>query len=386
MRLPVASHRSLALLRAYLVPLLLLAALVSCDGGTPTGPEPDRSSELQRGGAKPDTVRTAAAKGGSQGGQFTIILFMSPADPLDVGFSITGQKKEVLLDDDDADATLPDRRNFSGAAGDYTVTMKPLPAGYKLVTMGCSSVGGNANDSFNFATSSMVIRLEAGEAATCHFVVAVDHVAPTVTVARAATQADPTMGSSVQFTAAFSEPVDGFTASDVLISGTAGGTLTAVVTGSWDAYTITINGITSDGTVGVSVPANTAFDGVGNGNLASTGTGNSVERNTTRTVSVEQAPDQPDPASDDINIRFVVKLGEPGVLSVSDPLMLDGPRGGFLSSLTCNQAGTTCLATCVGKKGQTLDLRFLAGEFVSLTGKPFYASTGTDTRVFVLQN
>jgi hypothetical protein len=299
MRLPVASHRSLALLRAYLVPLLLLAALVGCDGGTPTGPEPDRSSELQRGGAKPDTVRTAAAKGGSQGGQF---------------------------------------------------------------------------------------RLEAGEAATCHFVVAVDHVAPTVTVARAATQADPTMGSSVQFTAAFSEPVDGFTASDVLISGTAGGTLTAVVTGSLDAYTITINGITSDGTVGVSVPANTAFDGVGNGNLASTGTGNSVERNTTRTVSVEQAPDQPDPASDDINIRFVVKLGEPGGLSVSDPLMLDGPRGGFVSSLTCDQAGTTCLATCVGKKGQTLDLRFLAGEFVSLTGKPFYASTGTDTRVFVLQD
>ena len=46
-----------------------------------------------------------------------------------------------------------------------------------------------------------------------------DANSPKVTVDKAASQADPTNGSPINFTVAFSEAVNGFTASDVLITG-----------------------------------------------------------------------------------------------------------------------------------------------------------------------
>ena len=356
---------------------LLLTTLAACDGGTPTDPEAAPA---------PSAPRISPAKGGAQGGQFTVILFMTEDNPLDVGFTVTGQKKEIKLDDD-ADPTLPDRRTFTTGAGVYAVTLNPLPPAYQLMAMGCGgNTGGIANETLDFSTSTITIPLEAGEAVTCNFAVRWNVVHPAVTVEQASTQSDPTMGSSVRFTATFDTPVTGFTASDVVISATAGGTLTAAVTGGPSVYTITVSGITSDGYVSAWLQANAAFDAAGIGNTASLSDDNTVERNTTRTVIVNQAPDQPDPASDELNIRFIIQLGEPGVTKTPNLLALDGPRGGFLNTLTCDQAGTTCVGTMVGIEGRTADLQFLAGEFITPSGKPFYASTGTDTRVFVLED
>ena len=59
--------------------------------------------------------------------------------------------------------------------------------------------------------------------------VTVDLSPLTVTIDQAATQADPASDTTVNFTADFSEPVAGFTAANVTITGTAGGT-TATVT------------------------------------------------------------------------------------------------------------------------------------------------------------
>src|SRR5438034_6831000 len=56
-----------------------------------------------------------------------------------------------------------------------------------------------------------------------------DTTPPTVTINQAAGQADPTSASPINFTAVFSEPVSGFTGTDVTISGTAGGTKTVTV-------------------------------------------------------------------------------------------------------------------------------------------------------------
>src|SRR5256884_4277942 len=53
-----------------------------------------------------------------------------------------------------------------------------------------------------------------------------DPTPPTVTINQAAGQADPTSTAPITFTAVFSEPVSGFTGSDVVIGGTAGGTTT----------------------------------------------------------------------------------------------------------------------------------------------------------------
>src|SRR5437867_1409588 len=56
-----------------------------------------------------------------------------------------------------------------------------------------------------------------------------DITRPTVTINQAAGQADPTSASPINFTAVFSEPVSGFTGTDVTIGGTAGRTKTVPV-------------------------------------------------------------------------------------------------------------------------------------------------------------
>ena len=52
----------------------------------------------------------------------------------------------------------------------------------------------------------------------------VDTTAPTVTINQASGQADPTTASPINFTATFSEPVTGFTGSDVSFTGSTAGT------------------------------------------------------------------------------------------------------------------------------------------------------------------
>src|SRR5205809_872777 len=99
---------------------------------------------------------------------------------------------------------------------------------------------------------------------------------PTVTINQAAGQADPTSTAPITFTAVFSEPVSGFTGSDVVIGGTAGGTTTADVTGGPSTYTVAVSGLTTGGTVSGTIPAGGATDAAGNGNTASTSTDNTV--------------------------------------------------------------------------------------------------------------
>jgi uncharacterized protein len=103
----------------------------------------------------------------------------------------------------------------------------------------------------------------------------IDATAPSVTINQASGQADPTHSSPIIFTVVFSEPVTGFTNGDVNLSGTAGAT-TAVVTGGPTTYNVAVSGMTSNGTVIASIPANAANDAVGNGNTASTSTDNTV--------------------------------------------------------------------------------------------------------------
>jgi Bacterial Ig-like domain/Domain of unknown function (DUF4214) len=115
----------------------------------------------------------------------------------------------------------------------------------------------------------------------------IDLTAPTVTVAQADGQADPTNSSPILFTALFSEPVSGFDENGVLIGGTANPT-TAVVTesGPMDGttYTIAVSGMTNDGTVTASIMAGAALDTANNSSEASTSTDNTVTYDTTAPV------------------------------------------------------------------------------------------------------
>src|SRR5437667_1395022 len=66
---------------------------------------------------------------------------------------------------------------------------------------------------------------------------------------RAVGRVDPSGAPLINFTAVFSEPVSGFTGTDVTIGGTAGGTKTVTVSGGPSTYTVAVSGMTTSGTV-----------------------------------------------------------------------------------------------------------------------------------------
>ncbi len=103
---------------------------------------------------------------------------------------------------------------------------------------------------------------------------------PSVTVSKAATQADPTSASPINFTVTFSEPVFGFSNSGVTMDGTAGAT-TALITDSGDhaTYNVAVTGMTASGTVVLSILAGAATNANDNANTASSGTDNTVTYN-----------------------------------------------------------------------------------------------------------
>jgi hypothetical protein len=88
----------------------------------------------------------------------------------------------------------------------------------------------------------------------------------TVTIDQASGQTDPTNTAPVHFTVVFSEPVSDFTAEDVTLSGTAPGTLVAVVNGSGTTYDVAVSGMTNTGTVIASIAAGVAHSAAGHPN------------------------------------------------------------------------------------------------------------------------
>ncbi len=92
--------------------------------------------------------------------------------------------------------------------------------------------------------------------------------APTVAIFASSGQNDPTNTTPITFTATFDQPVTGLDTTDIAIAGTATGA-TATVTGGPSTYTITIDAMTSDGTIAVTVPAGAATNANTQPNTAS---------------------------------------------------------------------------------------------------------------------
>lgn len=107
-----------------------------------------------------------------------------------------------------------------------------------------------------------------------------DTIPPEVTIDQALSQADPTNGSPINFAVVFSESVSDFATGDVTLTGSAGATIDTV-TGSGTTYSVSVSGMTSDGTVIASIAAGVAHDIAGNPNSASTSTDNTVTYDTT---------------------------------------------------------------------------------------------------------
>ena len=79
----------------------------------------------------------------------------------------------------------------------------------------------------------------------------IDNIAPTISVTR--DSASPTNAGSVVFSVDFSEDVAGVDIADFVVSTSAGVTATSVVglVGGGDTFTVTVNGVSGDGTVGL---------------------------------------------------------------------------------------------------------------------------------------
>ena len=118
---------------------------------------------------------------------------------------------------------------------------------------------------------------------------------PKVTIEQDNAQTDPTNVGPIVFDVSFNIPVTGFSDSDVDLSGSTGvGSPTAsVVAISSTEYQVIVTGMNGEGTVVASIPADSAFDGSGAGNEASTSIDNSVAfDNVSPTVSIDLAPGQ----------------------------------------------------------------------------------------------
>lgn len=142
--------------------------------------------------------------------------------------------------------------------------------------------------------------------------------APTATVGQAAGQIDPAFFSPILFTVVFSEAVTGFSEDDLDFTGsTAGGSLGANITGSGEEYQVAVQGMTTSGTVVLSIPAGAAIDASNNPSEAAVPGDNSVywtqvdpSDSTAPTVFVDKAAGQSDPANI-APIVFDVTFSEP---------------------------------------------------------------------------
>ncbi len=105
----------------------------------------------------------------------------------------------------------------------------------------------------------------------------VDMTRPSVTVEQASGQEDPTNMSPIEFSVTFSEEVTGFENADIDFSGsTTPGVLSAVISGSGPAYSVSVTGMLNGDSVVVSIPADVVQDLAGNTNTPSTSLDNQV--------------------------------------------------------------------------------------------------------------
>ncbi len=175
---------------------------------------------------------------------------------------------EVVTDFADADVTL------SGTAGATTAVVAGAGTTYTVSVTGMTT-NGTVIASLNAGVASDAYGNTSSASTSADNTVTIADPVPTVTINQAVGQADPTGTSPILFDVVFSETVTGFATGDVSLSGTAGAT-TATVSGAGTTYSVSVSGMTVNGTVIAAINAGVATDSFGQANLASTSVDNSV--------------------------------------------------------------------------------------------------------------
>lgn len=211
---------------------------------------------------------------------------------------------------------------------------------------------------------------------------------PLVTVNQAPTQADPASSVPVDFSVAFSQPINvgSFIASDITQNGTAPG-VTWNITDSGDHTNFTLSAITltGNGTIIPSIDAGMVQDIDGYNNTASTSTDNTVTYNDTTfpTVTINRASGQASSTSI-LPISFSVVFSEP--INISTFVVADITQNGTATGVTWSITDSgdhknfTLSATAVSSAG-TIIPSLDAGKVTDLVGNNNIASTSTDSTV-----
>jgi subtilisin-like proprotein convertase family protein len=266
---------------------------------------------------------------------------------------------------------------LTGTAGATTATVSGTGPTYAVTVTGMTTSGTVIASIGAGAAADLAGNASAASTSTDN-VVAYDIAPPTVTINQAAAQADPTNSSPILFTVVFSKPVTGFATGDVTLGGTAGAT-TAIVSGPGPTYTVTVSGMTGDGTITATLAAGVAADAAGNGNLASTSTDNTVAYDgVAPTVTINAAAGQADPART-MPILFTVEFSEPVTGFTAADVVVGGTAGGIASVSGGPSTYTVSISTLSGDGKVVVSIP--ANAAMDSAGNGSLASTGTSNSV-----
>ncbi len=244
----------------------------------------------------------------------------------DPQFTVTFSEPVTGFDETDVDLST------STTPGTLTAVVTGGPTVYDVTVSGFTDEG----DVVALVPDGAAIDL-AGNASVAtpspDFVVTIDLTSPTVTIDQATGQADPTNELPVSFTVEFSREVTGFTANDVIVTGSAGATDVSVTAASPTDYTVEVGGAANDGAITVEIGADAVVDIAGNGNPASTSTDDTVTYDTTGPVLT--VPDaavvaSTDPGQPGAVVEFVVTSSDPAPASAGDRLGEAAPGSGII--------------------------------------------------------
>jgi hypothetical protein len=257
----------------------------------------------------------------------------------------------------------------SGSGTTYNVAVTGMTTGGTIIASIAAAVATDAAGNANTAstTSDNTVTWAPG--------------GPSVTINQAAGQADPTSAATINFTVVFSAAVTDFATGDVTITGTAGGTKVATVSGSGTTYNVAVTGMTTSGTVIASVPADVATATSGGGsNAASTSTDNTVTWVAGPSVTINQAAGQADPTSTS-PINFTVVFSAPVTGFATGDVTISGTAGGTKVA-TVTGSGTTYTVAVTGMTtAGTVIATIPAGVAVNAGNQQNIASTSTDNTV-----
>jgi hypothetical protein len=253
-------------------------------------------------------------------------------------------------------------------------------------TVTLTDISAPANGTFRYSALQIVNNVLVSQTAPLE--VTIDTTQPTVFITKATNQPNPTNAQTINFVAAFSEPVTGFDKTDISLAGSTANVSNAnvSVTGEGAVYQVVVSGVISDGQIlQTKILEAAAQDVAGNLNSASTNTDNTVTvDNVNPTVTINQAANQADPAASQ-PINFTVVFSEPVLGFTSSDVSLIGSTantGGANIVITGDGRTFNVSISNVTSSGQ-VQARINAQSVQDRVGNPNIASTSTDNIITV---